>query len=95
MRVEPRHKDLSLEATALLGEGKLKDALKALRQSEGISRREARQRIDAHLVRDPMLRVQIETLEREARRKFFLWFFLVDLVIVAGVIYWFFYRGPA
>ena len=93
MRAEPRHKELPLEAVTLLGEGKLKDALKALRHSEGISRREARSRVDAHLVRDPLLRVQIETRERDARRRFFFWFVIVDLVIAAGIIYWFYFRG--
>jgi hypothetical protein len=95
MRAEPRFKELPLEAVALLGEGRLPEAVKSLQQSEGISRREARRRIDAHFARDPMLRVQIETQRRASRRRFFFWFLLVDLVITAGIIYWFFYRGPA
>ena len=93
MRAEPRHKELPLETIALLGEGKLKEAIQSLRQSEGVSRREARHRVDAHLLRDPMVRVQIETRQRAARRRFFFWFFIVDLVITAGIIYWFFFRG--
>ena len=93
MRAEPRHRELPLEAATLLGEGKLKEALKALRHTEGISRREAMSRVDAHLLRDPMLRVQIETQKRDARRRFFFWFFIVDLVITAGIIYWLVMRG--
>ena len=42
-----------------------------------------------------MLRVQIEAEQRARRRRFFFWFLLVDLVITVGIIYWFFYRGPA
>ena len=95
MRAEPRFKELPLDAVALLGEGKIAEALKSLQQSEGLSRREAKRRIDAHFYRDPMLRVQIETQRRAARRKFFFWFLLIDLVITAGIIYWFFYRGSA
>ena len=60
MRAEPRVKELPLEAVALLGEGKINEAIRSLRQSEGLSRSEARRRIDAHFDRDPMLRVQIE-----------------------------------
>jgi len=93
MRADPRYKELPLEAVALLGEGRLKEAIQSLRQSEGASRREARRRVDAHLARDPMVRVQIETRQRAARRKFFFWFFVVDLVITAGIVYWFFFRG--
>ena len=95
MRAEPRFKALPLEAVALLGEGKLVEAIKSVRQAEGLSRREARRRIDAHFAQDPMLRVQIETQQERARRRFFFWFLLVDLAITAGFIYWFFYRGSA
>jgi hypothetical protein len=95
VRAEPRIKELPLEAVALLGEGKITEAIRLLRQSEGLSRSEARRRIDAHFDRDPMLRVQIEAVQRARRRKFFFWFLLIDLVITAGIIYWFFYRGPA
>jgi len=95
MRADPRHQELPLEAVALLGEGRLQEAIQSLRQSEGLSRREARRRVDAHLVRDPMLRVQIETQQRAARRRIFFWFVIIDLVIVAGIIYWFSYRGSA
>jgi hypothetical protein len=95
VRAEPRVRELPLEAVALLGEGKVSEAMKLLRQSEGLSRSEARRRIDAHFERDPMLRVQIEARQSARRRRFFYWFLLVDIAITAGVIYWFFYRGPA
>jgi hypothetical protein len=93
MRAEPRYKAIPLEAVTLLGEGRLVEAIKVVRQTEMLGLREAKQRVDAHIARDPMLRVQLETLQREARRKFFFWFLVVDLGIVAGFIYWFYYRG--
>jgi len=92
VRAEPRVRELPFEAVALLGEGKLSEAIKSLRQTEGLSRREARRRIDAHFARDPMLRVQIETRQRERRRSLFFWFLLVDLTIVAGFVYWFWFH---
>ena len=79
MRAEPRVKELPLEAVALLGEGRINEAIRSLRQSEGLSRSEARRRIDAHFDRDPMLRVQIEAIQSARRRRFFFWFLLVDL----------------
>ena len=93
MRAEPRDKPLPLEAVTLLGEGRLPEAIKVVKQAHGIGAGEAKARIEAHLVRDPMLRVQIETKRKESRRKFFFWFLLVDLAIAAGVIYWLYYRG--
>ena len=94
MRADPRYKPIPLEAVTLLGEGRFVEAVKVVRQTEMLGLREAKQRVDAHVARDPMLRVQLETLQREARRKFFFWFLIVDLGIVAGLVYWFNYRGP-
>jgi hypothetical protein len=93
MRAEPRFKALPLEAATLLSEGKVIEAIKVVRNTEGAGRREARARVDAHIAKDPILRVQIETQQQAKRRKFLFWFVVVDLVITAGIIYWFFYRG--
>lgn len=93
MRAERRIKDLPLEAVALLGEGRFAEAVRSVREAEGVGRREARSRIDDHLERDPILRVYIETRQSERRRRIFFWFLLIDLAVVAGVVYWFFYRG--
>jgi hypothetical protein len=95
MRAEPRFRPLPLEAVTLLGEGRVIEAIKVVRQAEGLGLREARQRVDAHIAQDPILRVQIETQQRASRRKFFFWFVVVDLAITVAVIYWFFYRVPA
>jgi hypothetical protein len=85
---------LPLEAVALLGEARVIEAIKVVRKAEGLGLREAKARVDAHVAQDPILRVQIETQQRATRRRIFFWFVLVDLAITAGLIYWFFYRGP-
>ena len=95
MRAEPRFRSLPVEAVTLLGEGKVIEAIKVVRKAEGLGLRDAKERVDAHIAQDPLLRVQIETQQRATRRKFFLWFVLVDIVITAGIIYWLFYKGPA
>jgi hypothetical protein len=95
MRADPRHKPLPLEAATLLTEGKVAEAVESVRQAEGIGRRAARKRVDAHIANEPMLRVQLEMQGHAARRKFFLWFLLIDAVIVALAIYWFVYRDQA
>ena len=93
MRAERRFRPLPLEAVTLLGEGKVTEAIKAVRGIEGVGRWQARRRVEAHLAQEPLLRVQIETQQRAARRRFFFWFVLVDLAITAAVIYWLFNRG--
>jgi hypothetical protein len=95
MYADPKFKPLPLEAVTLLNEGRLIEAIKAVRQSEALDLKEAKGRVDGYLSREPLLRAQLELRQRAARRKFFLWFLLVDLLIAAGVIYWLFYRGPA
>jgi len=47
---------------------------KSLRTSHNLGLRDAKAWVDWHIAQDPMLRVQLETQQRSARRKFFLWF---------------------
>ena len=93
MKADPRYPPLSAEIAALLGEGDVDEAIKVLRSAGAMSQKEARRRIEAHLDQDPILRVRLETHQGARRRKFFLWFLLVDILITAGIIYWFFFRG--
>ena len=93
MKAEPRYPPLPPEIVTLLGEGDVSEAIKVLRSAGAMSQREARRRIDAHLAQDPILQVRIETWQRSRRLRFFLWFLVGDVVITAGIIYWFFFRG--
>lgn len=93
MRADPRFKPLPPEPATLLTEGRMIEAIKVLRNSNRIGLKEAKDWVDWHIAQNPMLRVQLETQQRATRRKFFLWFLLVDVLIAAGLIYYFFYRG--
>ena len=93
MRADPRFKPLPPEPATLLTEGRLIDAVKVLRDTQGIGLRQARAWIEWHIDQDPMLRVQLETQQRARRRKFFLWFLVVDAVITAAIVYYLFYRN--
>jgi hypothetical protein len=89
MRADPadRFKPLPLEAVTYLTEGRLIDAIKAVRASHGVGLKEAKDWVDAHLADDPALRVLIETRQRAARRKFFFWFVVVDVIVFAGIYF--------
>ena len=91
MRIEPLYKPLPAEPATLLTEGRLGEAVQALRDAENISASRARAWIDWHIAQDPMLQVQIETQQRSSRRKIFLWFLVVDAILAAGIIYYLFY----
>jgi hypothetical protein len=93
IRAEPKFKPLPPECVAALDAGKLIDAVKALRASRGLGLKEAKDWVDWHIEQNPALYERLATQQREIRRKVFMWFLLIDAVIVAGVIYWFFFRG--
>ena len=88
MRADPRFKPLPPEPVTLLNESRKIDAIKVLRGMKGIGLKEAKDWIDWHVAQDPMLRVQLETRARAQRRRFFLWFLLVDVLIAAGIIFY-------
>jgi hypothetical protein len=93
MRAEPygRFKPLPAEAQTLLGEGRIIEAVKSVRASNNLGLRDAKNWVDAYIATEPLLRVQLETRRREARRKVFYIFLVFDAVVAAGLIYYFFY----
>ena len=94
MYADSRFKPLPLEAVTLLNEGHMVQAIKVIRQAEGLGLKDAKDRVDAHLAREPLLRAQLKTRQRAARRKLFFWFVVVDAMIVAGVVWWLNSQGP-
>ena len=95
MYADPKFRPLPLEAITLLNEGHLIQAIKVVRQTEALGLKDAKDRVDAYLSREPLLRAQLEARQRVTRRKFFLWFVVVDVIIVAAVIYWLKQQGSA
>lgn len=88
MRADPRHRPLPPEPATLLTEGKVAEAIRSLRDANGLSARQAREWIDAHIDDNPVLRVELEARQRARRRRFFAWFLLAD-VLVAGLVIWY------
>ncbi len=87
MRADRRIREISLEAATLLTEGKLSEAVKVVRETEGVSAREARKRVDAHIANDPMLGVQLDTQRRESRRRIAYVLLLAAVSIAGAAIY--------
>jgi len=91
MRADRRLKPLPPEPATLLSEGRVDDAVRALRQSQGLGSRAARAWIEAHIADDPMLRVQLETQRRSPVKTIVLWVLAIDLIVTAAIIYYFVY----
>ena len=92
MHADPKIRPLPLEAVTLLQEGRMIDAIKVIREVEGLGLKDAKDRVDAWLAREPLLKAQLEMQQRAARRTFFLWFVVIDVLITVAVIYWLFFR---
>jgi hypothetical protein len=95
MFADPKFKPMPLEAITLLNEGQLIQAIKVVRETEKLGLKDAKDRVDAYLEREPLLKAQLELNQRAARRRFFFWFLVVDVAIVAAVIYWMRFSGAA
>ena len=94
MRAEPRDRfrQLPIEAETLLSEGKVVEAIKCLRVSHGLARRDAKAWVNTYIAQEPIVRVQLEAQRREARRKGFLVFLVVAALVSAAVIWFVFFR---
>jgi len=90
MRAERPHEPLPPEPATLLTEGRVREAVDALRKSHNLRRKEARAWIDAHIADDPMLRVQLEAQRGARRRRIFFWVLLIDILVAAAIIYFLF-----
>jgi hypothetical protein len=83
---------LPLEAQTLLSEGRVIEAIKCVRLSHGLGLKEAKQWIDVHIAQNPILRVQLEAQRRESRRNALLVFLVVDALLAAAFIWYYFFK---
>jgi hypothetical protein len=93
MRAEPygRFKPLPPGAQTLLGEGRILDAVKSVRASHNLGLREAKDWVDAYIASEPLLRARLEMQRKAARRKLFCAILVLDAVVAAALIWYFWY----
>ena len=89
---ESDDRPLPAAAAAALSTGHLVDAIKYVREAEGLGLMEAKQRIDAYVARDPMLMTQLAEQQARMKRGLIKWVLIVDLVLIAVVAWYFFGR---
>lgn len=83
---------LPAAAEGALAEGRLLEAIKILRASEGLDLTQAKQRLDAYLDENPELRERVQQKSREFRRRIIKWALVLDAILVLIFLYWFFGR---
>jgi ribosomal protein L7/L12 len=77
---------------AALREGRAIDAIKLLRETEGVDLAQAKARVDAYLAATPSLKKRLDERQREFRKRLIGWVLVVDAVILAAVAAWWFSR---
>ena len=65
------------EAVAALQQGRTIDAIRIVRQAHGIGLRESKERVEAHLHRDPALAQAVADAKRDAGGAVWAWVFVV------------------
>jgi ABC-type transport system involved in cytochrome bd biosynthesis fused ATPase/permease subunit len=93
MEADTSFKPLPIEVVVLLDSGKLIDAIKALRATRDMSLTQAKAWVDWHMKQNPAKYTQLADEQRELRRRIFYWVLVVDAFIIAGILYWFYFRG--
>jgi hypothetical protein len=92
MKPQALDKPLPIVVSLAISDGKLIEAIRLLREAEGIDLVRAKARIDRYLENNPALREKIDEVRKEARRDLVKKVLMFDAVIVAVLIWWFFLR---
>jgi ribosomal protein L7/L12 len=86
------HRPLPAAAVAALSTGQLIEAIKQVRAAEGLGLMEAKQRVETYVERNPGLKAQLADLHAQLKRRLIKWVLIIDVVLVAVVLWYFFGR---
>jgi hypothetical protein len=75
-----------------LDEGRVLDAIRSLRESEGIDLTLAKARVDAYVHANPALQQRLAQRSKDRRKGLVKWVLIVDAVLFGVAAYWFFGR---
>ena len=89
---ESEDRPLPAAAAAAIATGHMVEAIKYVREAEGPGLMEAKQRVDAYVARDPLLKAQLAERQARMKRRLIQWVLIIDLLLVAGVLWYFFWR---
>jgi ribosomal protein L7/L12 len=84
---------LPAAAIVAINQGRMIEAIRIVRESvPGLGLKEAKDLVEAYAGRDPMLKAQLEQRRADARRNLIKTFLIIDLLLVAGILWYFFGR---
>ena len=83
---------LPAAAAAALSTGHLIEAIKRVREAEGIGLTEAKLRIEAYVDGNPALKAQFAERRVQMKRRLISWVLVIDLLLAAAVLWYLFGR---
>jgi len=83
---------LPAAAAAALSTGRKIDAIKFVREAEGLGLMEAKQRVEACVERDPILKAQYADQRARMKRRLIQWGLIIDVLLIAAILWYFFGR---
>ncbi len=83
---------LPAAAAAALSIGRKIDAIKYLREAEGLGLMEAKQRVEAYVERNPVLKAQLAEQQARMKRRLIQWGLIIDVLLIAAILWYFFGR---
>jgi len=83
---------LPAAAAAALSAGHMIDAIKHVREAEGLGLMEAKQRVEAYVRHHPGLAAQFAEQQANMKRRLIGWVLVIDVLLVAAVVWYFFVR---
>jgi len=84
---------LPAAAIVAVSHGRFIEAIRIVRESEpGVGLKEAKDRVEAHVGRDPVLKAQLDAQRAAARGRLIRWVLTIDLLIAAVLLWYFFGR---
>ena len=83
---------LPAAATAAVVRGSKIEAIKEVRAATGLGLREAKELVERYIAANPVLKDQYEQQNAANRRRLIRWMLVIDVLIAAAVLWWFFGR---
>ena len=83
---------LPAAAAAALSMGHKVDAIKYVREAEGLGLMEAKQRVEAYVERDPVLKARFAEQQVRMRRRLIQLGLIIDVLLLVAFLWYFFGR---
>jgi hypothetical protein len=85
--------EMPAAAIVAINQGKVIEAIRIVREAApGLGLKDAKERVEAYVARDPMLKSQHEQRRRLARGKLIKAVLIIDVLLAAAIIWYFFGR---